>query len=188
MDRAKSFSRAALADVDGIKASVATQTSTDTYTGAELDGVEDSTDLVLPRTVSLTTTSVVGAYALAGHVFTGTYRGAVVTETLTTTLVNGGETLFGTQLFDTITQIDTPAHADTDGTLEFGVNDAAVPAGEKVLDGVKAHAAGNIGLEFQDGSTDTLVAGAHVVENVGPTKVLGQTTTAGVTIYYGMTE
>lgn len=111
-------------DVDSIKTTVATSTSAAEYTDSELDGVYGE-EFDEARYVVVTTSATTGAFNTADIVFTGLLDGEEVTDTITLTAANGGETLYGDQLFDSITQIDVAAMADTDGSFQFGT--AAVP-------------------------------------------------------------
>jgi hypothetical protein len=112
-------------DIDSIKLAVATDTNAAEYTTSELDGVFGDEDFDESRYVVVTTSSTVGAFNADDIVFTGLLAGEEVTDTITLTAVNGGETLYGDQLFDSITMIEVTAMADTDGTISFGT--AAVP-------------------------------------------------------------
>ena len=143
--------------------------------------------LDLARTPTVTSGANVGAYALGDIVFTGTRKGAVVTEILNLTDVDGGETIFGTQAFDTITQIDVVAMADTDGFLEFGVGDVCAPDSDPFI-AVKLHAAASVFVQFGEtsaGYSDTIPMLDKIVEQLRFNRVLtgAAETATGLTVY-----
>lgn len=169
----------ALADDDAIKTSIATVAAPATYSGGALNGAYGGT-FPLPQTVSVTTSSSVGSYILGAIVFTGTDQdGSVITESLTLTAVNGNETIKGTTAFATITSIVVPAQFDTSGTFKFGVFHLLL---KSPMRKIRASAAGNLVLGFQDGNTDTLPCTAGEQQSVLALKVLG-TTSIGFTVY-----
>ena len=127
--RTWSFTTAQLNDVDGIKTAIATATSAQTYDGTDLNGAALTGNQYLtrtPRTVTVTTASSAGSYTTASPiVVTGRRNGQVVTDDLTLTTADGGETVRGDQVFDEITEIAVPAQNDTSGQFEWGVADVA---------------------------------------------------------------
>jgi hypothetical protein len=150
--RSKTF--AAIADVDAIKTAIATVAATATYTGAGLNGAIGAAAFGITQTFTVKTRSNAGAYHIVDPiVVTGTNaRGETITDSLYLTAENGNETIEGTIAFISITSIAVPAQHDTSGQFEFGVGDILFvsPARE-----IRAGAAGNIKIGFQDGGTDT---------------------------------
>lgn len=113
------LSNIAVADVDAIKASIASSASIATYSGSDLDGAIGAGVMSPPRNITITTTSDTDIDAVA-VVITGTdVDGAAQTDTIT--LTNDGNTTdIGTIAFATVTQIVIPAQTGTGGALEFG--------------------------------------------------------------------
>ncbi len=190
--RTKTYASADLLDADGIKTSIATVAAPVTYVVANLNGAAISTGVLdLPRSVSVTTTSSVGAYAIASPiVVTGKRGGDVVTESLTLTQTGGNETIYGTQAFDSIASIAIPAMVNTAGTFTFGVADICAPAGD-VFSGVKCDTAVTLHVQYGEASTskaDATAVLAKTLEPIGPSRVLtktGKTSGAAVTVYLG---
>jgi|GEM_PF-3787946 len=108
-------------DVDAIVTALATSTSAVELTGAELTGVLGGSAFTSADYVTATLSSTAGAFTDASTItVTGTYNGATVTDVLTISGTDGNATLWGDQLFDSVTQIDIEAQADTDGTISIG--------------------------------------------------------------------
>lgn len=105
-------------DVDATVDETATSTSADVYSGAEI--LTDATWLE-PDYMVITCTGTGAFNSGTDIVITGTYLGAAVTDTITTT-GTGAQTLYGDQLFDpnSITQVDVAAQAGTGGTIAIG--------------------------------------------------------------------
>lgn len=197
--RSFSFLAAALADADGFVTTLATKTTADTLTGAELNGALANPAPGLPPKTgiafwpSVTTASATGAYTAASVItFTGTYNGETVTRTVALTAANGGETLIADGPLETLTQIDIEAQADTDGSFTFGFSGI----GPKLLAGgtsykkwlVKSYSdasaadTANVHVAYQDGTTDTVELAKGAQLEAAPVRVYGDTT-ANVTIY-----
>lgn len=180
--RSKTYATAAaLKDVDAIKTSIATVAAPVTYTtfNGVLGGTFDP-----PRAVTVTTSASGGSYTLTAITFTGTYGGAVVTDTVTLTQTGGGETLYGDQPFDTLTSIAILAMNNTSGAFQFGCGDVYAGSG-LYLRAVKAIGAdGNIGVQYSGSQTDTLVCIKDSLEPVACKGVLASTTDTGVRIYW----
>ncbi len=189
-NRSVTLLAAELNDVDGIKVALTTVAAPQVYTGAALDGAVIDTAsgrLDLARTATVSSDASAGAFALDDIVFTGTRKGAIVTDTLTLTQINGNETIFGTQAFDTITQIDVAAMADTDGELSFGVGDICAPDSDD-FKAVKLHAAANLFVQFDEGAgtrSDTIPMLDKIVEQLRFNRVLtgAAETATGLTVY-----
>lgn len=139
---------------NSIKTNVASSASPASYSGAGLDGSYGNGSLVLPRQISVTLTSHTGSYTLNSKVtLTGTdYSGAVQTEQLTITNANGGITLLSTKYFLTVTQVDIEAQVDTLGQFKVGTRDVLATSAKAMRCGT----AGDIKIEFEDGTTDTI--------------------------------
>jgi hypothetical protein len=153
----KSYAAATIADVDAIKTSIATSTSTAQYTGAALNGALGASAIRFPQCVSVTTSSSVGSYNTSDPiVFTGTDKdGGTITASLTLTQADGNETIVDSALqgFASVTQIDVPAQVDTNGAFEFGVRDVVLDPPAQYL---VAGANGNAKIVDQDGNADTM--------------------------------
>lgn len=170
--RASGSGAGGVEDTDGIKTSAATPVVDTTYTTANFNGADAqaylNSGLGPARTVSVTTGASVGTYRIgAGEaiVVTGTYAGKTVTESLALTATGGGETIRGSQPFDTVTSIFVPDQVNGSGTFQFGVQDVCGPKG-RPFRAIKVHIDGTPTLTFQDGVTDALPMQAHVVESV----------------------
>lgn len=189
------FAAAALNVVAGIKASVATAVTPQSYSGVALDGsmlTASGGIKYCSRSVTVTSAAQVGAYSTAAPiVITGVRKGVVVTESISLTAANGGETVRGTQAFDMITQIDVPAMASTAGHLQFGVGDLCGPAGNvQVCDWFRPDADGFVRCRFDANGDrdDSLPVKAQAIEEVAPLRILTDQsltnpTAVGVTIY-----
>lgn len=183
-----------LADVDAIKTAIATSASAAEYTDTDLDGALASAGVVgldPPRFVSITTSSSASSYSIASPiVVTGTRGGVVVTESLSLTDEDGGETIVGDQPFDAITSISVPAQDDTSGQFEFGVSGIAArvnEAREQVpYRGIRVGATGGaVKLGFEGGYEDTSTYPADDFDSVQFIRLYGAGTTATpVTLYW----
>jgi hypothetical protein len=199
--RSFSLAAAALADPDGFVESIATVTTADVLTGAELDGVlVDANNVGQPPAPGIAFWPTVTSDASAGAfvagsdiVFTGTYNGATVTRTATLTAVNGDETVFADGPLETLTQIDIEAQADTDGAFTFGfsgISPRRLP-GEAVAykkwlvksyaDAANADTA-NVHVGYPDGTTDTVELAKGAQLEAAPSRIYGDTT-APITVY-----
>ncbi len=167
-----------VADADAIKTSVASSTSEESYSGAELNGAIGAAAMVPARTLSVTTSSNTGSYNIADPItFTGTdSEGNAISEDLTLTNEDGGETLVTTKAFRTVTSIATPEQNDTGGAFTFGVRDIVPVANPPRA--VRCGGAGNLKVAYDDGTTDTLtdiIAGEVLA--ISPTKIFGDAAT-----------
>lgn len=180
----KTVSFTAIAATSAIKTSVATATTSSSYTGVALNGAQAGGPYPVPRTVSVTSTAHTGSYTVPSNVtFTGTNgSGVVITETLVLTQVNGGETLVGGKDFLTVTGITVDAQVDTGGAFVFGVQDIIASPRE-----IRIAGAGNLKLGYSDGTTDIITA-LSVGERlpVYPAKIFGDanTTVTNVTLMF----
>ncbi len=109
-------------DDDAVIVEFATSTGADTRNGAELDGVLGGT-LNPPRNVTVTTTADASTYNTTDPiVISGTdVAGTSITENVTLTNANGGETKTGTKVFATVTSVVFPAMLTTNGGIRVGV-------------------------------------------------------------------
>lgn len=117
------FTNPAAADVDGLKLAAATSASIQSFTSANWDGVLLATEIVPPRNPTVTTSSHADVDAVA-VVFTGRVRnsqGALIAQTETVTLTNGGgATDAGIKPFSFIDSVVIPAQSGTGGSLSIG--------------------------------------------------------------------
>jgi len=176
----RTFSRAAVADTDGVKLAAATAIVPQAFVAGDCNGVEGAT-FDPPRTVSVTTTGSAATYNTADPiVVTGTRRGVAVAASLLLTAAGGGETIGSTQEFDAVTGIAVPAQLGAGGTLAFGVEDICAPSG--TFQAVRTHGAGNVALRYPGAFTDTIPVTAQAQLDVAAERVLGVGTTVGVTV------
>lgn len=189
---------AALVDADGHVTSIATKTTADNLTGAELTGAVVTANVGLgPKTgmsfwPTATLSSTVGAFVAASVItWTGTYNGAAITRTATIASADGNATLFASGPMDSVTSIDIAAQADTDGTFTFGFSGVspglnAVGAYKpwKVVSYADAANADTAALVvgYSDGSIDTVELPKGGELFASPVRIYG-TTTAPITIY-----
>lgn len=117
------FTNPATADVDAIKTSIASAATAQSYSGAALNGVVGTTEMVPPRNVTITTTLHADIDAV-DVVITGKVRnadGILIDQVGTITLTNGGGTTdAGALAFSTVERIDVPAQSGVGGALTFG--------------------------------------------------------------------
>jgi hypothetical protein len=113
------FTNPAAADVNGIKLSVASAATVQTYTGAALGGVIGAGVMSPPRNITITTTAHADIDAVAVVVTGEDVNGDVITETITLTDA-GGVTDAGAKAFAKVTSIVVPAQSGVGGALEFG--------------------------------------------------------------------
>lgn len=186
------FASADLSDVNGVKTSAATIASETTYLPAVMDGAGINTSgqlLKTARTVTATLSSAVGSYSTDPIVVTGVYGGATVTDTLTPSDADGGETLYGDQPFDTLVSIAIPAQVDTAGAFEFGVGDICARKGDRFT-AVKCDTDITLHVQYGEGSanksTDAHAVLAKTIEPTAVSRVLtgaSETSGAAVTVY-----
>lgn len=164
-----------LADVDGLKASVATSASPVTYNLlAHFDGITGARlfNGVGPAfTISAHTSASAATYNTGASnqvVVTGQYSGATVTQRFQLSAAGGGENLItgpsgsALQPFDKIDSIAIPAQLGTGGAWTFGIRDLVGPSG-LTFRYIRAQTAGNVILQYSEdpNSQDTfpLLAG-----------------------------
>lgn len=176
---------AALADTDALKASIATAAADVVYATSDLDGVIGTGVMNPARTVSVKTTANASTYTGHAIVVSGTDpNGAPLSETLTLTATNGGETIVGTKPFRTVTSIGVPAQHDTSGHFEFGVRDVMLGTPPK---SIRALAAGDLKVMYDDGTVDTISAlAAKETIAISPVKIFGDaaTTVVGMSLLF----
>lgn len=189
--RTVTLTAAEMEDTDGVRASLATSVGTITMLPADFVSANMDTTtgafLKLPRSVTITLSSSAGSYTTDDIVITGKRGTSTVTETLTPTTANGGETLRGTQIFDSITSIAIPAQVNTSGAWTVGFQDVAAPVGMQFV-GIRMNAAsGTLNLGY--GSLTDAVPGVQnyvepiAFERVLTSSALSSPTTVGVTLY-----
>jgi hypothetical protein len=133
-----------VADTDGVKGSTAMLVTPQTLLLASLTGALVGTDGVLkasasganvPRDISLTTSGTTGAWNIEDPILvTGIWwwNGGSITLPIYLTEVNGGETLYTSDLFSQITQIYVPGQTLDTGTMTFGCGTAVALTGNEM--------------------------------------------------------
>lgn len=111
------FNAPAAADVDGIKQSIATATTAQTYSGAALDGVVGVGTMNPPRNVTVTASNSAPSYT--GSV---TFEGKDVNgnDIEVDVAITNNATTASTLCFASVSRIVVPAQNDVSGALEFG--------------------------------------------------------------------
>lgn len=183
------FTYSAIAVVNAIKQSIASSVTVQTYTGVALDGtVADGRGpaaLNFTQAITATTAAHAGSYTFGAAnaiTVTGTDAdGAVLTDTITLTATNGGETIATAKGFASVTKIVVPAQNDALGSFQFGIGDIvlAKPARQ-----VRGGAGGNIKVGYQAGLPDVLPSLQGERHDVLPVRVYDSGSTAlPVTVY-----
>lgn len=159
-DKYATFALAEVEDDDALKTAVATSLTAATYSGATLNGALANPGpavMRLPQYVRVATSALAACYNITDPiVFTGTLDGAVVTDSITLTDTDGNEAIDGDQAFDTVVSIAVPAQLKATGQFTFGVTDIVFSNKRPGIQ-IEFGAAGNIVVEFFDGSTETIV-------------------------------
>lgn len=174
---------AAAAVGNALKTSIASSAAPATYTGVALNGSIGSGRFAVPQTVSVTTSAHAGSYIITTPITVkGTDAfGNAISDTLTLTAVNGGETIVGVKAFMTVTEIDVPAMNDALGAFTFGVYDILLTP-QTVARRIRASASGSLVIGYYDGSSDTLPSATGEQHDLQVMKVSG-TTSIGFTLY-----
>lgn len=173
----------AFASANAIVTSLATSASPVTLSGGSLNGSIGAGAIVLSQTISATTSVHASSYVLTPITVNGTDEsGATISDTITLTLVNGGETISTSKGFASVTSIVIPAQHDALGAWTFGVRDVALV---KPARAVRGGAAGNVKMAYQDATVDTLPFTAGEVQCILPVRLYddGGTTAWPVTVY-----
>lgn len=110
----------ALADVDAIIATGASSASSQTLSGADLDGATGYRTMSPPRRLSFTFSSHADWDATTITVTGKDADGGTITETFSVTN-GGGATATGSKLFARVTSVAIPAQSGTGGTFTMGV-------------------------------------------------------------------
>lgn len=152
------------ADPNGLKTSIASATSLQTYSGTALNGTNvcGGGHSALSSWPTVTTSSTVGAFVAGSKVFfVGTYNRVTTERSATMGSADGNETLIADGPLDigSVTQIRVEAQADTDGTLEFGWTGVA-PRAESPKWRLVARTAAALTVEHEDGTQDTFTPAA----------------------------
>jgi hypothetical protein len=124
-------------DANAIKTSIATATTIQTYSGADLNGSDVATGVATPAPSGLTNvaqypivvcSNSVGAFTLNSTVtFVGTYGGEAVSRVATITSTAGNGTYVANGPVDKVTSVTVAAQATAGGTITLGWNDIACP-------------------------------------------------------------
>ena len=159
-------------DVDFLLDAVATSLAAQEFDDADFENEGDEFDVA--RYIVVTTSSTAGAFVNASEItVTGIVDGDVDTEVFALTGTDGGQTLYGTKLFEQVTAIDVDEQGDTDGTISVGV--AGVPEAAAILNRAKAilnqHYAEPVTHQLQTtalistADADEVLAGANTLAN-----------------------
>lgn len=151
-------------DDDAVIVEFATTASEDTRSGAELDGALGGT-LDPPRNITITTTADASTYNTTDPiVVSGTdAAGTSITENITLTNANGGETKTGLKVFATVTSVVFPAMLTTNGGIRVGVGGRVGPRYKPFLtgDGFPYGMPTFLGLPVVDGSISSIAIGPY---------------------------
>lgn len=194
--RTMTLAAANLVDADGIKTSIASAASAQSYTTAALNGALAFAGIGEPRLASFrelasypttTASSNAGSYVAGSAIeFVGTYGGEPVTRTALLTTADGGETVFADGPIDTVITIRVAAQVNTSGAFTFGFSGACPrkkvgPGGRLRQWWLVGGGAGNIVVGHPLGN-DTLVSAAGREHFVAVQRIL-EATAVPVTIY-----
>jgi hypothetical protein len=169
--RSMSFdqSAGAYADDNGIKESVATADTAQTYYLADLDGTSTVGKAIATGSHSgfaswptVKNSAAVGSYVVGSTVrFVGMYGGKLTDRVATLTSADGGATVIADGPLDhgSITKIEVAAQVDNAGAFDFGWTDIGPLSGRGWF--VVARAAGSIVVEHFDGLPDTVLLPIH---------------------------
>jgi hypothetical protein len=170
-NRSLSFdaSAGAFADDNGIKTSIATAATAQTYIGTTINGTSTVGKAIATGSHSafaswptVTASSAAASYVAASAiVFTGRHGGVVTTRTARLTTANGNETVIADGPLDhgSITKIEVAAQVDTAGAFLFGWTGVGPTKGYAWT--LVAREAGTIVVSHANGGDDTLVLPAH---------------------------
>jgi hypothetical protein len=166
-----------LADADGIKTSVGTETTAQTYTGADLDGANANPGPALPapggyadltQYPSVTTTTQANAYNTTDPiVFVGTFGGIAVERSALLTAAGGNETIVADGPIEQVSEVRVPAQLLDTGTFTFGLSGIG-PFGRARGEIVQSEpwrtmqctVAGTLHVQYAGGYDDTIPASA----------------------------
>jgi hypothetical protein len=134
--RSISFTASAdLLDADGIKTTIATAATAQSYSGVAINGAYAAAGVATPAPNGHTGVAQWPLAAAASHassyingskvVFTGTYGGEIVQRTATVVGTDGNVSFIADGPLETCTQIDVEAQHDTSGAWTFGFTDLA---------------------------------------------------------------
>ena len=189
-DKFATFTLAQLEDDNALLTATATSLTAVTYAVATLDGALANPGpavMRFPQRVRVETSTEAAAYNTTDAiVFTGTDdSGAAVTESITLANAGGNEVQDGAQGFLGMVSIAIPAQLKNSGQFTIGVTDIQFSKERPGLQ-VEFGAAGNIVVEFFDGSVETVV-GLEGAKKEGLIKrVVDTSTTADpITVWRG---
>lgn len=180
----------ALNDIDAILTTIATSKDDPVeLDDTDLDGVIGDAEMIPARTLTVTIAAAVGSYVAASEVtITGTDAAdRELEEVFTIVGTDGTELLIGTKGFKTVTAvvIDTQDPTDGDaGVVKIGVRDILI---DEPIYSVRAVAAGNLHVQFDNGEEDTIPSmAAKEYVNFSPVKIFGDsgTTVVGMTLFH----
>lgn len=120
--RKETFTNVAAADADAIKTSIASSTSTVTYSGSALNGAIGAAVISPPRNITVTTAGGTPADAPA----TATITGLAIDGSTQTEAISVGQTattVAGAKAFAYVTSIALTAGDGTGATMTFGTGD-----------------------------------------------------------------
>lgn len=195
----RSMSFTTLLDADGIKTSIATAASIQTYSGAAINGAYATAGVATPAPNShtdvdqypvATASSSAGSYTNASTIqFAGTYNGVAVTRTATVVGTDGNASFIADGPMRTVTSIVVAAQANTSGAWTFGFTDLYMPIinGEKIpFSFLRATGAGNIRVQHIGGYLETMAfAAAEQAEPLRVERIIQSlTTVSGFRVAY----
>lgn len=186
------FKPASLVSANGLKTSVATAASAQSYSGAALNGSMVSSNVGacklgegsysgLAGYPAVTASNSVGSYVNNSTVvFTGSYGGQTVTRTATITNTAGNGTFITDGPLDTVTQIDVQAQANTAGAFTFGWSGVAptkpLGSGSRMRTWkVVCNVAGNLHC-VAGGNADTVPLAAQQEYQASPSRIYADST------------
>ncbi|NUP10880.1 MAG: hypothetical protein HOW73_32955 [Polyangiaceae bacterium] len=172
-----------------IKRAVATSTSAQVYSGAALDGPASKVPFIQygikapRRTLTVTTTAVVGAYNTTDPViFRGMLDGAVAWASVKLISSGGGETVGTSAPLEIVESVEAPAMLLNTGNIRFGVGDAVF--GPELPVRIVAGAAGVFKVRTALGIDRDLSMTAGEIEDLQIQRVLRSNATFPLTVFF----
>lgn len=195
----RSMSFSTLLDADGIKTSIATAATAQTYSGAAINGAYAAAGIATPAPNDHTdvdqypvavASSSAGSYTNGSLIlFIGTYNGLAVTRTATVSGTGGNASFIADGPMRTVSEIRVGAQANASGAWTFGFTDLAMP----IIGGMKypftflrATGAGNIRVQHVGGYLETMAfAAAEQAEPLRLERIIQTlTTVSGFRVAY----
>lgn len=195
----RSMSFSTLLDADGIKLSIQTEATIQTYTGTDIDGAYGTAGVATPAPNGhvdvdqypvATASSKAGSYVNGSTIqFIGTYDGAAVTRTATVVGTAGNAEFIADGPMRTVTSIVVAAQADTAGAWTFGFTDLAMHRVNGVnypFTFLRATGAGNIRVQHIGDYLETMAfAAGESAEPINLKRIIQTlTTVSGFRVAY----